>query len=569
MAGYPPPYPPPSPSDWKYQRRILRDQAKLQQEYFRAQRDAYRQQWRGRSRGSIVGPLLVVAVGILFLFVQLGRVAAVTVWAWYGRWWPLLLIGVGVVLLIEWGFDQWSGSQVSRRSVGSGLFFLLVLVALTGLASSVNDRNGRGLLPHGFNLNPDNLDEFLGDKHESEQVSVESLDPGGAITVQNPRGDLTLSGTSDDGKVHLQLHREIFSRTDSDASRKAEHMVPNITRQGGTLSISLPVLDGARGDLTLVVPAGAAETLTADHGDIHVSSVKAPITLVANHGDVGVSAVTGTVTTHINNSDSSFSAHSITGPLTVAGRGRDITLSDITGGVTMSGDFFGTAHLERIAGNVTFHTSRTDLQLGRVAGEVEISPNADLSASEVAGPVILNTRNRNINLDRVSGDLTVTNRNGSVDLTSVPPLGNIVVENQNGSVALTLPASSGFVLQANTTDGDLENEFSLPMRDDNNRKSLQGSVGSGGPSIRVSTTQGDILLKRGNTTPLPPAPPLPPKLTLAPDMEKPVPQTTAASRRHAHKQIRAAQEQVRAAQDDVQGKKNDNKQPSSEIRPDQ
>lgn len=551
MAGYPPPYPPPPPGDWKYQRRALRDQAKLQQEYFRAQRDAYRQQWRGRSRGSIVGPLLVVAVGLLFLLVQLGRLSTVNAWAWYGRWWPLLLIGVGAVLLVEWALDQFGESKAGpHRSIGSGVVILLIALTVTGLAFSPAVRAAHGAFGQDFVLNPDNLDEFLGDKHESEQVSVESIDPGASITVQNPRGDLTVTGTSDDGKVHLQLHREIFSRSDTDASSKAEHLVPTITREGGILSISLPVLDGARGDLTLIVPAGAAETLTADHGDIHVSSVKAPVSLVANHGDVDVSAVTGTVTTHINNSDSSFSAHSITGPLTVAGRAHDITLSDVTGDVTMGGDFFGTAHLERIAGSVNFHTSRTDLQLGRVAGEVDISPNADLSANEVAGPVVLNTRNRNINLERVSGDLTVTNRNGSVDLTSVSPLGNIVVENQKGSVDLTLPANSGFVLQADTTDGDLENEFSLPVRDTDNHKSVQGTVGASGPRIHVTTTDGDISLKRGNEAPLPPAPPLPAKLTSMPDVSKAASKGTAAAL--PRKRIGAAQQQVPAVNAKIQ-----------------
>ena len=567
MAGYPPPYPPP-PGDWRAQRRLLRDQAKLQQEYARAQRDAYRQQLRARSRGSIVGPLLVVAVGILFLLVQLGRLSAVSAWTWYGRWWPLLLVGVGAVLLLEWGLDQFgSGNIGPRRSIGSGVVFLLILLTMVGITFSPGVHAERSLFGQNFALNSDNLDEFLGDKHESEQVSVESLDPGASIAVQNPHGDLSVSGTSDDGKVHLQLHREIFSRSDTEASTKAEHLVPQISRQGGLLSISLPAVDGAHADLTLIVPPEAAETLTADHGDIHVSSIKAPVTLVANHGDVDVSAVTGTVTTHINNSDSSFSAHSITGPVTVAGRGHDLTLSDITGGVTLGGDFFGTAHLERIAGSVTFHTSRTDLQLGRVAGEVEISNNADLTASEVAGPVVLNTRNRNITLDRVSGDLTVTNRNGSVDLTSVPPLGNVIVENQNGSVELTLPASSGFVLQANTTDGDLENDFSLPVSDDHDRKSIQGSVGASGPSIRVSTTQGDLSVKRGNAAPLPPAPPLPPRLTAVPDVQKQVSTTTAAALRQAHEQIKAAQEQVREAQADVDGKKHTKKQPAPENDP--
>ena len=556
MAGYPPPYTPPPQGNWRDQRRMQREQAKLQQQYVRAQRDAYRQQWRARSRGSIVGPLLVVVIGLVFLLVQLGRLSAVHLWTWYGRWWPLLLVGVGAMLLLEWALDRF-GSDVAgpRRSVGSGVVFLLVLLTLTGVTFSPGIRGEHGPFGNNFALNPDNLDEFLGEKHESEQMSVESVAPGGSITVQNPRGDVIVSGTSDDGKVHLQLHREIFSRSDSDASSTAARLVPVILHEGGKLSISLPRLDGARGDLTLLVPAASTATLTADHGDIRVSSLRAPVTLVANHGDIEVNAVTGAVTSHINNSDSSFSAHNLTGALSLAGRAHDITLSDIHGGVTMGGDFFGTAHLERIDGNVIFHTSRTDLQLGRIVGELEISPNADLSASEIAGPVILNTRNRNITLDRVSGDLTVTNRNGSIDLTSVSPLGDIVVENQNGSVDLTLPDNAGFVLQANTTDGDLENDFSLPIRDNDDRKSVQGTVGPSGPSIRVSTTQGDISLKRGSSSPLSPQPPSPPKITAAPDAGRVASQSTAAALHEAQEQIKAAREQVRAAQAAAKGKR--------------
>ena len=548
MAGYPPPYPP--QADSRQQRRISREQARMQQDVLRAQRVAYRQRLRGRSRGSIVGPLLVVSIGVVFLLVQLGKLSAMQTWQWYGQWWPLFLVGVGLVLLIEWGFDRFGEQNGPRRSLGAGVIFLLVLVAGVGATVNANTRAGHGLLIQGLHLDPDNINELLGDKHESDQSTVEALTPGAALSVENPHGDLTIAGTSDDGQVHLQLHREIYSRSDEQASSKAQGLVPAIRRTGSGLSISLPAVDGARVDLSLIVPAGSAETLTADHGDIRVSFVKAPLTILANHGDVSLTSITGPTTTHINNGESSFAAHNVTGALTLAGKGHDITLSDINGPVTLGGDFFGDTHLERINGTVAFRTTRTDLQIGRVIGDVDISSNEDLSASEIVGPTTLNTRNRNVTLDRVSGDLSVINRNGSVDVVSAPPLGNVIVENRNGSVNVTLPSGAGFVAEADTTDGDLNNEFSFPIQGEDTRKSFKGTVGQGGPTIRISTTQADISLKRDNEAPLPPLPPNPPKLSLTPDVNaitSEVQARAAQALREAAKQMEAAQHRADAA----------------------
>ena len=185
MSGYPPPYPPPGSrppfgpndfrGDWKYQRRILRDQARAQREVFRAQRDAYRAQYRGLRRGSIVGPIMVIGIGVLFLLVQLGKLPSFAVWAWLGHWWPLLLIGVGVVVLIEWGIDQTfrgdPGQPYVRRSLGGGVITLLVLLIVAGgIHQGIHGNFHDGHDFFGDSFNQENIDQMLGDKHESDQT---------------------------------------------------------------------------------------------------------------------------------------------------------------------------------------------------------------------------------------------------------------------------------------------------------------------------------------------------------------------------------------------------------------
>jgi hypothetical protein len=137
-------------------------------------------------------------------------------------------------------------------------------------------------------------------------------------------------------------------------------------------------------------------------------------------------------------------------------------------------------------------------------------------ADQVLGPLTLATRNKNITLDRVAGTVSVTNSNGDVDVTVAPPLGNVTVDNRHGSVNVNLPEKAAFTVQAETTNGDAENDFSLVSNesDNSNRKTISGTVGQGGPLIRINTSQGDIALKKASVAPMPPKPPAPPPLTL-------------------------------------------------------
>jgi hypothetical protein len=580
MGSYPPPPYPPPPGppyggDWKYQRRVLKEQARAQRDMARAQRDAYRYQARSLRRSSILGPLLLITIGILFLLVQTGRIGAHSLWDWYGRFWPLLLVGAGVVMLLEWAYDQYMQSDSTqpryRRRLGGGVFTLLLILGITGIVfSSVRNGNGHSYVLNGLNLNQDNIDEFLGDKHESDQTLSQSFPANSGFTVDNPRGDISISGTSDDNQIHVSVHKEVYTRSDSDADSKAQRLNPSLSSSGGnTLNLSIPAIDGTRADLTITLPATTPTTVTANHGDVHVSALKAPLQVTANHGNIELSAITGPVITHVNNSDSDLSAHSVSGPLTIQGRGHDTTLSDLSGPVTMSGDFFGTTHFERIRGPIKFHTSRTDLQFARLDGEIDIS-HADISASEAVGPLTLTAGNRNVILDRVAGDVTVTNRNGSVDLTSAPPLGNVTVENRNGSVNLTLPEQSNFGYQLDATNGNIESDFSqIKSDDDDDKKSvISGTIGKGGPLLHISTSQGDISVKKGSVMPLPPMPPMPKITSMPPDARQAMDEAKQEAREAAREGKEAAAEGQREAKQATDEARREAKQAADEARRD-
>jgi DUF4097 and DUF4098 domain-containing protein YvlB len=522
MSGFPP-YPQPgSPFNGRQQARMAREQiraqVRAQKAAFRAQRELIRYQTRGLRRTSILGPVIILSIGVIVLLVRLGRVPSTTFWNWYGHWWPMLLVAAGVILVAEWAFDQLprpEGVPYVRRGIGAGAIFLLLGLAATG-AGVEGAHSDRIALAKNFNIDPDTWSEFFGEKHESTQNLDATLPSGGSISIDNPHGDVAIVGESTDNQVHIVVNKQVFSSSDSEADSKAQRLSPRVETIGNALSITVPALDGASADLAVTIPAAGETTVNANHGDITITGVRAPVNVTANHGDIALKSIGGTVSAHINHRDSTFSAHNVTGDLYVHGHADDMNVSGVSGQVTLEGEFYGDTHLEQVRGATSFRTSRTQLSLARLDGQLDISPDSDLTASQIVGPATLRTRSRNINFDRVAGDVDITNSDGSVDIVSVPEassgnhFGSIAVTNKNGEVNVTVPQHSGLIVDAQTKGGDIESDFDLKTISEHNMTSLQGTVGAGGPKLMIRTTHLNIGLHEKPEAPLAPLAPLPP-----------------------------------------------------------
>ena len=393
MSGYPPPYGFNAKQQARLAREQLRAQVRAQKEAFRAQRDLYRYQVRGQRRSSILGPIIILSIGVVILLVRMGNIPFSSFADWYSRWWPLLLVVAGVVLVGEWAFDQIpraDGAPYARRGLGGGVIFLLLCLAATG-ATVQGLHNGHVSLAKNLSLDPDTWDEFFGEKHEMSQTIDQPFPAGSSLSIDNPHGDVTIVGKSGDGQIHIIVNKQVYTQSDSDADSKAQRLNPQVEMMGNILSVKVPALDGATADLSVTVPDFGAATVNANHGDVAVSNLHAPVTVTANHGDISLNDITGTVSARINHHDASFAAHHITGDLALHGHAEDMSITDVSGQTLLEGEFYGDTHLERLNGATSFHTGRTQLTFGRLNGEINISPQQDLSASEVVGPTLLRT----------------------------------------------------------------------------------------------------------------------------------------------------------------------------------
>ncbi len=523
MSSVPPYNPPPGgqpPYDPRMQWRIYREQ---QRAAWKAQRDAMRAQraaWHANMVGaygprvpSIVGPVILIGVGVVGLLLYSGRIAPANFWTWYGHWWPTLLILAGLALLGEWALDLRRERPVRRSG---GYVGVLILLAILGLAAA--GWQNWGPLRAQWGDNQDNFFNFLGlPQHDFDQAAISmAIPPQASVQIENSRGDVSVT-VADGNMIRVQGHEIAFAGSDAEAQKIFAGEAAHVTLSGNAVLVRSEGQDKGRMNLTVQVPKGAQVVVNAGHGDVAAAGLENGVNITSSHGDVQLNAIKGTVQVHLTGGRGDFSAHQVNGDLTADGNCNDVTFSEITGKVTMNGDIFGDVHMENIANGVHLHTSVTELELASLPGDMTLDSD-DLHVNQAKGEVRVTTRAKDVDLNQVAGDAYVSDTRGQI---SMEPAGNYNLEAHNGKgdVEITLPADASASVTGQTHNGDIVSDFPLTISGDES-KSVTGNIGSGKARITLTADVGDLRIRKGDASGLsaPPVPPVPPN---APHLKAP------------------------------------------------
>ena len=472
--------------------RAQRDQWKAQ---MRAQKDYYRTYWRGWHRPTFVGPLILLTFGVIALLMSMGKLDPAEFWGWYARWWPMLLIVMGGLLLAE-HFLDWNRPWGGRRSMG-GIVWLVILMIGLGWVS----REGHLMGPFSWEFSGDNDDNFwnwMGAEHDNDvQIDQVLTAAKPVVTIDDPQGDVTITASTDN-QMHLRAHEMVHRDSDAEAQKIFGQLKPKVEVSGGGAVVTVPEKQGARVDVTLELPAASFATVTAGHGDVTADGLNSGVQVTDNRGEVKLEDIGGDAQGHIDHGD--FSAHNVRGHVFVDGHGDDVTLSQIQGQVTINGDFFGDIHLEQIASDVHYHSSQTTLDIPHLVGAMTLD-KSDLSMSQVMGPVRVIAKSKDIDLTQIAGDAHIEDSDGDVNIVAANPLGNLQIVDHTGNVIVTMPESASFSVTGSTSgDEAVRTDFPLKMSTDGGRQTLEGSVGHGGVQLQLETDHGNLELRKGETT---------------------------------------------------------------------
>lgn len=466
-------------------------------------------------RGSLVAPLLLILIGGLFLINNLRPDLPLLDMA--AEYWPFLLIGWGVLRLIEVVFWHFRSERVPVSGISGGEWALVVLVALIGSGLFVANRVSRW--PHvNFGIRGA---EVFGDTFDYPIAGESAAGKTPRVVVENLRGNTRIVGT-DGEQVKVSGRKTVRALRQDDADRANTQSVFEISQNGDQVVIRTNQ-ERATGDqrisadLEIIVPRGASIEAHGRYGDFDVSDVTGKVDIDSDNAGVRAQNIGGDLRVDLRRSDI-VRATTVKGSVGVkATNGQDVELDDIAGQVNVEGSYSGEVQFRNIARPLKYQTNHTELHVEKVPGELRLALG-DLTGNNVSGPLRLSaSRSRDVELSNYTDAVEITLDRGDVTLRPAKgALGKMEVKTRSGNIELAIPPDSRFELAARTEHGTVDNEYgdALTAETDSRGGSLKGKVGAG-PLLRLNTDRGELRVRRSTgeeTAAIPEAPeaPLPP-----------------------------------------------------------
>lgn len=452
-----------------------------------------------RHRRSMSGPVILIAVGIVFLLGTMGVLNWQNLGHWFAHYWPLLLIIAGVIKLIEYQQAQREGARAPGISAGG--VFLIIGIIVCGLIATQASHVNWGEL--GNQINIDDGDDFpiFGSKFNFDDQLTQTFPAGASLRVTDMRGAVNVSASEDD-QIRVAVHKRISAENESEADKWNSGTKPQISVSGSVVTLNTNN-QGAGDhwvaeDLDISLPRKAAVGLSTHYGDVSVIGREGNVDITSQHGDVTATDINGKVSLNLDHSAARISQ--IASDVSIEGRANDVSIEDVKGALHLDGEFMESLKLSKISQPVMFKSSRTDMDFSRLDGDLDLD-SGDLQASDLIGPLRLNTRSKDIRLTGVSGDVRLQDENGSIELR-VNKIGSTQIDNRKGDVQIYLPDKAGFQVDARARNGEIQTDFDqLKVDDSNDQAVATGTVGGGGPRLIVNNEHGTIEIRKASSAP--------------------------------------------------------------------
>ncbi len=467
-------------------------------------------------RGSLVGPLLIILIGVWFLISSLRP--NLPLFDLAARFWPFLLIAWGALRLVEILIWAARGKPLPCRGVTAGEWVAIVFICVIGSGLYAANRfwpwQHFGLIaPNGIEIFSHSYDFAVAGQRTAAPAPVRVL-------VENLRGGVRITG-ADTAQVSVSGRKTIRAIEESDANWANQQSPVEISTQGGQVIVRTNqdrVTGGERvkTDLEIAVPRAASVAIHGRHGDLDLSDIGGAVEISSDDADVRLENIGSNARLDLRKSGSVRAAN-VKGAFEMNGdKGGDVELENIGGEVAVNGSYSGDLQFRNLAKTLRVAMPQTSLRVERLPGQIHMGLG-DFTGANLIGPIRLSSsRSRDIRIEQFTQSLDLTLDRGDATLRPIiAPVPKIDAKTRAGDIDLALPVAANFELRAATNHGELNNDFGPALKTEYQNAShtggsLTGSVGQG-PAIVLSTDRGSITIRKDSGAPPAPMAPLPPK----------------------------------------------------------
>ncbi len=447
-------------------------------------------------RRSLAGPLILILIGALFLGENLypGWIT----FRWMATYWPFLLIAWGLLRLIEIVYWRLTSRPVPPKGVSGGEWVLVVLICMVGTAFFLVHRRLPDLPRIVIG---DSGIEMFGETYDYPIQEAKSTAKAARIVIDNVRGNTRIVG-ADTQEIKVGGRRTIraFSKSAADNANSGNTLT--LTPEGDQLVIRTAPGAGIPGDmristdLEITVPRGISVQGSGRAGDFDILNIDGSVDINGTVGGVRLQGIAGNARVDVRRSDI-VRAVNVKGNVDVLGSGKDVELENIGGTVNINGSYSGEFLCRNLAKPLLFQSGNTELKVESVPGQFNLTL-ADFTGKNLAGPIRLTTRTRDVSLQNFQGEVVIAVERGDINLSpDRPPTAQIDASTGNGNLEVTLPPDAKFEVTGTARRGEVTNAFgdSIRITKEGAGSAVTGGTGKG-PKISLKTDRGEISLRK-------------------------------------------------------------------------
>lgn len=160
----------------------------------------------------------------------------------------------------------------------------------------------------------------------------------------------------------------------------------------------------------------------------------------------------------------------------------------------------GAVTVENVGGEVQATTGNGRVRVEGTDGAVRVTTgNGDVVVRDARAAVRATTGNGRVSVTTAGGPVEARSGNGDIDVQmgAVRSGEDMAFSTGSGAVRVTLPASYSGELDASTGNGELRSDFDLRVRGRLTPRRIRATIGEGGPTLRLSTGNGQLELRKG------------------------------------------------------------------------